>query len=210
MTEEHETKIEEIPKTSILNRLHLENRPKALGTLFFGILGAIIYVVASLIPMPYMMISILKFGLLLGVVIVALTGAIRGPVAGFLAGYLGEIFYGLFVYNVVVAMTFHAAAYGILGLITGLVTYDFTNGKSLAKLSVLSIVGFLFTVLLSVVVGIVIEGYSVMAAIAFSMLPLITLGLPTLLFLTPVMARLWYGFMQKMKAIASAEIESSE
>ena len=155
--------------------------------------------------MPFVMVSILKFGLLPAVVIIALTGAIRGPLAGFLAGYLGEVLYGLLVYNVVVTMTLPGIAYGVLGLIVGLSSYDFTNGRSLLKLSILSIVGFTFTVLLGVVVGITVEGYSIMAALAFSMLPLLTMGLLTLFFLTPVVARIGHAFYVWLSAIEPNE-----
>ena len=89
-------------------------------------------------------------------------------------------------------------AFGVLGFIVGIASYDFSNGRSLAKLSVLSTIGFVFTVLLVVVIGITIEEYSVLAAIAFNMLPLLTTGIPTLIFVTPVIARLWFHAVTKL------------
>ncbi len=210
MTEENEQQTEEITKTPMLEKFQMHDKNTALWTIIFAVLGAFLYVGISLIPMPFMMVSILKFGLLPAVTIIALTGAIRGPIAGFISGYLGEVIYGLLVYDIIVTLTLPAIAYGIMGLIVGLASYDFTNGRSLVKLAILSVVGFVFTILLSVVLAITVAGYSVMAAIAFGMLPLMTMGLLTLFFLTPVLARAWYVFMQKMKAIASAEIETSE
>ena len=210
MTEENEQQTEEITKTSILEKFQIQDKNTALWTLIFALLGALLYVGISMIPMPFTMVSILKFGLLPAVTVIALTGAIRGPIAGFISGYLGEVIYGLLVYNVVVTMTLPAMAYGVMGLIVGLISYDFTNGRSLVKLSILSIVGFIFTILLSVVLAITVEGYSVLAAILYSMLPLVTMGLLTLFFLTPVLARVWYEFMKKMKAIGSGEVEAAE
>lgn len=210
MTEENEQQTEEITKESILRKLHMSDKSTAAWTIIFGVLGALLYAGASMIPMPFIMVSILKFGLLPAVTIIALTGAIRGPIAGFIAGYLGEVIYGLLVYGVVVTVTLLAVAYGIMGLIVGLASYDLTNGRSLMKLAVLSVVGFLFTILLSVVLAITVEGYSVMAAIAFNMLPLLTMGLLTLFFLTPVLARAWYEVMRKMRAIASANVGMSD
>ena len=210
MTEENEQPTEEITKASLFEKIQMQDRNTALWTILFALLGAFLYVGISMMPMPFIMVSILKFGLLPAVTIIALTGAIRGPIAGFISGYLGEVIYGLLVYNVIVTLTLPAVAYGIMGLIVGLTSYDFTNGRSLIKLAILSVVGFVFTILLSVVLAITVEGYSVMASIAFNMLPLMTMGLLTLFFLTPVLARAWYEFMRKMRAIASAEIEPSE
>jgi hypothetical protein len=205
MTEENEQPTEDVTTTSLTERLHLQDMNTAIWTIIFAVLGAAIYVGISLIPMPFMMVSVLKFGLLPAVTIIALTGAIRGPLAGFIAGYLGEVLYGLLVYNVVVTMTLPAMAYGIMGFIVGLSRYDFTNGRSLLKLAILSVIGFVFTTLLTVVLAITVEGYSVLAAIAFAMLPMLTMGLLTLLFLTPVLARLWYIFMNKISILAADE-----
>ncbi|MDF1537786.1 MAG: ECF transporter S component [Candidatus Thorarchaeota archaeon] len=205
MTETETIHEDEITKDAILEKFQMQNGNMLLWTIIFAIIGATLYVGVSLIPMPYTMVSILKFGFLPAIVIIALVGAIRGPIAGFLAGYLGEVLYGLFVYNVIVTMTLPAIAYGILGFVVGLATYDFNNGRSLLKLSILSVVGFVFTVLLGMVIGISIENYSTMAALAFSMLPLLTMGIPTLLFLTPVVARVWYALTAKLATIEPRE-----
>jgi uncharacterized membrane protein len=137
-------------------------------------------------------------GLLPALVIIALVGAIRGPIAGFLVGYLGEIIYGLVAYNVIVTLTIPAMAYGVMGFVVGLKTYDFTDGRSLLKLSILSMVGYVFTILLVVVNGIAIEVYSLDAGLLYIMLPMITMGIPTLLFVTPVAARIWHEVKNKV------------
>jgi hypothetical protein len=188
---EETTETEEITKTSVLEKFQIQSKRMFIWTVIYAIIGALLYVAISLIPIPFTMVSILKFGLLPAITIIALVGAIRGPFAGLLAGYLGEVLYGLLVYNVIVTSTLPALAMGLLGFVVGLATYDFTNGRSLVKLSILSVVGFLFTILLSTVIGLTVEGYATMAAIAFSMLPLLTMGIPTALFLTPVLARIW-------------------
>ncbi|MHA2286822.1 MAG: hypothetical protein ACXABZ_13230, partial [Candidatus Thorarchaeota archaeon] len=148
--------------------------------------------VISMIPMPYTAISLIKLGFLPALAIICVVGAIRGPLAGFLTGYLGVVIYGLVSYNVIVTYTLPAVAYGIMGLIVGLATYDFTNGRSLGKLSLLSLIGFVFTTLLVVVIGLTIEGYATLAAIGLQLLPLLTSGIPTVILLTPIFARLWY------------------
>ncbi|MHA1928050.1 MAG: hypothetical protein ACTSV2_05645 [Candidatus Thorarchaeota archaeon] len=196
---------EGISTSSLKAKFQMVDGQMALWTIIYSILGALLYVGISLVPMPFVMVNILKFGLLPAVVVIALVGAIRGPIAGFIAGYLGEVLYGILVYNHIVTLTLPAMAFGVLGFIAGFATYDFANGRSLAKLSVLSAIGFVFTVLLVVVIGITIEDYSILAAIAFNMLPLLTTGLPTLIFVTPVIARIWLELVTKMDQPESSE-----
>jgi energy-coupling factor transport system substrate-specific component len=181
--------------TSILERFQIQDGKMALWTVLYSLLGVIVYVTLSLIPMPYLMVSLFKLGLLPALAVIGVVGAIRGPIAGFITGYLGEVVYGLVSHGVVVAMTLPALAYGVMGFVVGLASYDLANGRSLAKLSVLSLVGYVFTVLLVIVVGIVVTDYSIMAALAFQLLPLLTLGIPTVILLTPVFARTWHLFV---------------
>jgi hypothetical protein len=151
--------------------------------------------------MPYTMVSLFKFGLLPALAIIALVGAIRGPFAGILTGYLGIITYNLFVYNALVILTLPALAYGILGFIVGLASYDFSNGKSLGKLSVLSAIGLVFTALVLVVIGMFVEQNSILAALGFVMLPLLTTGLPSVILITPILARIWNYVSPKAQSL---------
>ena len=188
---------EEISKDSILEKFQMQSTNMILWTIIYAIIGTILYVGVALIPMPYLAEDLMLFGLLPAIVIIALVGAIRGPIAGLLVGYLGEVLYGLIAYNVVVSMTIPAMAYGVLGFVVGLKTFDFTDGRSLLKLSILSVVGYVFTILLVVVNGIVIEVYSLDAGLLYIMLPMITMGIPTLFFVTPVVARIWHEVKNK-------------
>ncbi len=196
-TPEPETVQEDkISMGSILEIFQMQSTNMILWTIISSIIGTVLYVGVALIPMPYIADDLMLFGLLPAVVIIALVGAIRGPIAGFLVGYLGEVLYGLLVYNVIVTMTLPAMAFGILGFVVGLTTYDFTNGKSLLQLSIISVVGFIITVLLVLVIGLTIEVYSFDAALLYLTLPMLTMGIPTLLFLTPVVARIWPIFVR--------------
>ena len=188
---------DEISKKSILEKFQLQNSSMILWTIISAIVGTVLYVGVALIPMPYLAEDLMLLGLLPALVIIALVGAIRGPIAGFLVGYLGEIIYGLVAYNVIVSLTIPAMAYGVMGFVVGLKTYDFTDGRSLLKLSILSVVGYVFTILLVVVNGIGIEVYSLDAGLLYIMLPMITMGIPTLFFLTPVVARIWHEVKNK-------------
>ena len=96
-------------------------------------------------------------------------------------------------------------AVGLLGFVVGLTTYDFTNGKSLLKLSIISVVGLGFTVMFGLIIGLTIEVYSFDAALLYLTLPTLTLGIPTLFFVTPVAARIWHEISEIANKYISTE-----
>ncbi|TFG13494.1 hypothetical protein EU537_06410 [Candidatus Thorarchaeota archaeon] len=178
--------------------LQIDGMEMFAWTIVYGFLGAVLYMLVSLIPMPYTMVSLFKFGLLPSISIVAITGAIRGPLAGFLSGYIGVLIYDWISYGLVVTLTLPAMAFGVTGFVVGMASYRFDTGRSLAKLSVLSMIGFVFTTLLVVVIGLIVEGYATMAAIGFVMLPMLTLGLPSAFLLPPILAAGWQVITSKI------------
>ena len=202
MNEEHVEVVEESATDeediAILELLQMQTPKTAQWTIVYAIIGAIIYVGIAAIPLPYTMVSLFQFGLLPSIAVIGVVGAHRGPMAGFLSGYLGVILYDLIFTGLIVTMTLPAVAYGVLGLVIGLPRYQFDNGRSLGKLSLLSVVGFVFTTLLVVVIGITVESYSTLVAIGFVMLPMLTVGLPSALLLTPVFARIWYEVTRRI------------
>jgi hypothetical protein len=183
----------------VMEKLRIEHWTVALITIIFGLVGAGVFALVNSIRMPYTMVSLFKFGLAPALAIIALVGAIRGPLSGFLTGYLGVVTYDLLFFNTIVTLTLPALAYGILGLIVGLASYDFSNGRSLGKLSILSIIGLVFTALLLVVIGMFVEQTAVLAGLGFVMLPLLTTGLPTVILITPILARLWLVASQNIQ-----------
>lgn len=185
---------ESVSERSILQRFHIQNGPNLALTILYGIIGAGVYFLISMIPTPFTMVSLFKLGIAPALAVIGVIAALRGPLAGFLAGYLGVVIYDLTL-GAVVTMTLPAIGYGFLGLVVGLATYDLTNGRSLIKLSVLSAVGFVFTVLIVVAVGLTVESYATLVALGFVMLPLLTVGLPSVILLTPVFARLWQALV---------------
>ena len=201
MTDESLNKQEEdsISKARVMEKFHIQSTEMLVWTLLYSLLGVTIYVAISGVTMPYIIVDMFTFGLAPALAIIALAGAIRGPLAGFLTGYLGTLLSGILYYEVVATMTLPSAAFGILGFIVGLATYDLANGRSLIKLSILSAIGFIFTVLLLVVIGLVVEEYATLVAMGFVLLPELTLGLPSVLLLTPVLGRLWHAFMLRFK-----------
>ncbi|MHA1614095.1 MAG: hypothetical protein ACTSYJ_04575, partial [Candidatus Thorarchaeota archaeon] len=177
---------------SIVDRLYLQNSREILLTIICIVLGISLFLGFSLIQMPYIMISFFALGLAPAYAIIAVTGAIRGSFAGFIVGALGKLFTDLFLYGVIPLMGLPCLAYGVLGLIVGLTTYDFTVGRSLAKMSILSMVGLAFTLMLVVVIGLLLGDVAILVGIAFVLLPQLTLGLPSVFLLTPIFARIWY------------------
>ena len=188
-----ESVVEVTEKKSVLERFYIQDGYNFAWTLFYALIGTGVFVLFSMVPMPYTMVSLFKFGIAPALAVIGVVAAIRGPLAGFLTGYLGVVFYDLAIRGAVVTMTLPAIGYGLLGFIVGLATYDLTSGRSLVKLSVLSTVGFVFTVLIVVAVGLTVESIATLVALGFVMLPLITVGLPSVMLLTPVFARVWHA-----------------
>ncbi|MHA1246101.1 MAG: ECF transporter S component [Candidatus Thorarchaeota archaeon] len=181
----------------ILKILHLNGAYVAVLTVVYGLLGALIVMALLWLPQPYKMISIIKLGLVPALAVIAVVGAIRGPIAGFVSGFVGTFMYDLVIRGTIVTMGLTAASYGILGFVVGLASYSFENGRSLLKLSILSAVGLVLAVLVIVLTGLTVEGYATLVAIAYVLLPLLTTGLPSVLFLTPLFARLWFEFVKR-------------
>ncbi|MGY5860649.1 MAG: ECF transporter S component [Candidatus Thorarchaeota archaeon] len=179
------------PGKSVIEQLYLQNTREIVLTIICIAFGISIFLILASIQMPFIMISFFALGLAPAYAIIALSGAIRGPIAGFLVGFLGKLFSDLYLYNVIPIMGLPALAFGVLGLIVGFTTYDFENGRSLAKLSILSMVGLAFTLLLVTVIGLIVGDVAILVLIGFQLLPEITLGLPSVFLLTPILARIW-------------------
>ncbi|MFW9805583.1 MAG: hypothetical protein ACFFFK_02485 [Candidatus Thorarchaeota archaeon] len=184
---------------TFIERLKIQHWTNALVTILFGLIGAGLFAFVNSVNMPFTMVTLIKLGLSPALAIIAVIGAIRGPIAGFLTGYLGIVTYDLLFYNTVVTLTFPALAYGVLGLIVGLASYEFSKGRSLGKLSILSAIGLVFTGLLLVIIGMFVEQTAVLAGIGFVLLPLLTTGLPSVILITPILARLWVVVSERVQ-----------
>lgn len=186
---------DEVSKKSILEKFQMNTSDAIVWTLIYTLVGIVLFILVSQIPAPYIMVDLFTFGILPALAIIPVMGAIRGPIAGFLTGYLGIVLFDFLIYGAVVTMTLPAIGYGLLGFIVGLATYDLSNGRSLIKLTILSVIGFVFTLLIIIAAGLVVESYATLIALGFVMLPLLTSGLPTVLLLTPVYARVYHLLM---------------
>jgi hypothetical protein len=182
---------QETPSRSLIEKLQIQSTNAILWTLTAAFLGALIYLVFEAIPMPYLAVSLLTLGFAPALSVIAAVGAIRGPFAGLLTGYIGVLLTDIILNGEIAALTLYGFALGVLGFVVGLANYDFTKGRSLAKLSVLSAVGLIFATLLTVLIGLFIERIAILVAIGFQLLPLLTIGLPTVILLTPLFVRFW-------------------
>jgi len=177
-------------KQALWERMRIQNKKEAIWTIVFSLAGAAIYLIIALIPMPYTMVSLFKFGLAPALAVIPAVGAMRGPIAGLLTGYIGEVMHSLVVSGGIVTATLPALAFGVMGLIVGFAGYEFSRGRSLAKMSLLSAVGFVVMASLVLVIGLMVEHAGTLAEMGFAFLPLLTVGLPTVILLTPVFGRI--------------------
>lgn len=201
MTEEVTPESTETPSEPKTRRI---KRPEnVLRTILVSIIAALLFLVLDVIQWPYTAIGLFRLGLAPALAVVASIGAVRGPLAGFLTGYIGKILSDFVLSGAIVAFTLYGLAIGFLGLVVGLASYDLTSGRSLVKMSVLSAIGLVFTALLTVVFGLFVEGIASIVSIGFQLLPMLTVGMPTVILLTPLFARIW-------QFITSSPAEESE
>ncbi len=206
MTEEEATESIETDEQSLREKLQVQSSDGALRMLTVSILGAIIFLLLEMIPWPYLAVDLFPLGFIPALAVVATIGAKKGPLAGFLTGYLGTLLSDIVLSGTIAVFTLYGAAIGVLGLITGLASYDLVSGRSLAKLSVMSLIGLVFTTLLTVVFGLFVERLATLAALGFQLLPLLTKGIPTVILLTPLFARIW----ESASSTRAEETEASE
>jgi len=191
MSETESIALQETPSRTFTEKLQIQSSNAILLTLIASFLGATIYLGIEMIPMPYLAVSLFTFGLAPSLSVIAAVGAIRGPIAGLLTGYIGGLLVDIILNGEIFALTVSGLALGVMGFIVGFANYDFTKGRSLAKLSALSAVGLIFAILLTVLIGLFVEQLATLVVIGFQLLPLLTLGLPTVIVLTPLFARFW-------------------
>jgi uncharacterized membrane protein len=144
------------------------------------------------------MVSLLKLSLIPSLTIIAVVGAIRGPLAGFVTGYFGLVLHDFIFFNTVLTYTLPAVAYGILGFVVGIASYDFERGRSLGKLSIMSAIGLIFAALILAIINLYVDQHSILVALGFTLLPHLTAGLPAVIFVTPILARIWSIFATKI------------
>ena len=192
---------QESPNRTLIEKLQIQSSNAIMWTLLAAFLAAIIYLVIEMIPMPYLAISLFTLGFAPALAVITTVGAIRGPIAGLVAGYIGVLLTDLVFNGAISGFTLYGFALGFMGFVAGLANYDFKIGRSLAKLSVLSAVGLIFATLLTVLIGLFVEQLAILVALGFQLLPMLSIGLPTVILLTPLFARFWSVVSVKIKVL---------
>jgi uncharacterized membrane protein len=192
MSEQKKNKMKKFTAEFLLEKLQIQSSKALLITLLYSSIAIVIFLLMSLIPQPFIMNGLFKFGLILPLALIPTIAAIRGPLAGFITGYIGTFLFDLVVYRVILLVTIPYLPYGLLGLLIGLANYQINNGKSLAKLAIISTLVFLLSVLLLTIIGLTMQGISILVFLGFVVLPLLSMGIPSIFLLTPLYSRLWH------------------
>ena len=192
MSELKKNKMKKFTAEFLLEKLQIQSSKALLITLLYSSIAIVIFLLMSLIPQPFIMNGLFKFGLILPLALIPTIAAIRGPLAGFITGYIGTFLFDLVVYRVILLVTIPYLPYGLLGLLIGLANYQINNGKSLAKLAIISTLVFLLSVLLLTIIGLTMQGISILVLLGFVVLPLLGMGIPSIFLLTPLYSRLWH------------------
>ena len=192
MSEQKKNKMKKFTAEFLLEKLQIQSSKALLITLLYSSIAIVIFLLMSLIPQPFIMNGLFKFGLILPLALIPTIAAIRGPLAGFITGYIGTFLFDLVVYRVILLVSIPYLPYGLLGLLIGLANYQINNGKSLAKLAIISTLVFLLSVLLLTIIGLTMQGISILVFLGFVVLPLLSMGIPSIFLLTPLYSRLWH------------------
>ena len=184
--------IRKISKENLLKKFQIQSLKDVLITLLYSLIAIVCYILISLLPKPYTMVGLLKFGVIPALSLIPLLGAIRGPLAGFITGFFGPLFFDLIFNQIVLAFTISYLPFGILGFLVGLARYQLNNGKSLVKLALLSTLAFFLSVILLTVISLTIQQTSLLVVLGYVTLPLLAMGIPSIFLLTPLYSRLWH------------------
>ncbi|MEE9572666.1 MAG: ECF transporter S component [Candidatus Neomarinimicrobiota bacterium] len=198
MSEQKKNKMKKFSAEFLLEKLQIQSSKALLITLLYSGIAIVIFLLMSLIPQPFIMNGLFKFGLILPLALIPTIAAIRGPLAGFITGYIGTFLFDLVVYRVILLVTIPYLPYGLLGLLIGLANYQINNGKSLAKLAIISTLVYLLSVLLLTIIGLTMQGISILVFLGFVVLPLLGMGIPSIFLLTPLYSRLWHILAYKV------------
>ena len=192
MSEQKKNKMKKFSAEFLLEKLQIQSSKALLITLLYSGIAIVIFLLMSLIPQPFIMNGLFKFGLILPLALIPTIAAIRGPLAGFITGYIGTFLFDFLVFRVILLVTIPYLPYGLLGFLIGLANYEINNGKSLAKLAIISTLVFLLSVLLLTIIGLTMQGISILVFLGFVVLPLLSMGIPSIFLLTPLYSRLWH------------------
>jgi len=174
-----------------LRILRVESRESVMRTLVGAIAGIVSYVILNLVSLPdYKLMGLVTVRIDLALLVIPLAAAFLGPLAGFLVGLFGTLGVDVLLAQQIVAFGAVDLAYGVLGLIIGIPHYTqrdgFLKSRTLGKLILVSLTGFLVMVLVYLVGLIVIAGQNILPTMLFNFLRFFSVSLITLVIVAPV------------------------
>jgi hypothetical protein len=176
----------------------MQRTRRVLEVLKCSFLWASAYILFSFHPRIEIPVSIFVFGVVPAWPVITTAGAYGRSSVGFLTGFLGTIAFDFLTTRTVLTYALPAVAYGAMGLVAGLARYDTTNGRSLVKLSIVSTIGMILTSLSIVAIEWAIVVYPTITDVVSTLLPLLTIGIPTVFILTPIYAGVWHYISKRI------------
>jgi len=166
-----------------------------MRTLVGAIAGVVGYVVLNIVSLPeYKLMGFVTVRIDLALLVIPLTAAFLGPLAGFLVGLFGTLGADVLLAQQIVAFGAVDLAYGLLGLIIGIPRYTqrdgFSRTRTLGKLILVSLAGFVVMIIVYLFGLIVIAGQNIMSTMLFNFLPFFSVPLITVVIVAPVAVRL--------------------
>jgi hypothetical protein len=182
-------------KEKVLYFCRFHTREEILRTFLGALIGVTCHIALYLLKLPsYKLIGLLTVRIDLAILVIPIVAAFFGPLAGLLVGLFGTLGAdGLFAQHII-ALGLINLSYGLLGFIVGIPHYTegegFSKGRTLGKLILSMIGGYLVMALIYLGGLIVIAGQNVLPTLLYNFLPFFSASLITLFIVAPVAVRL--------------------
>ncbi|WXG47027.1 MAG: ECF transporter S component [Candidatus Atabeyarchaeum deiterrae] len=179
----------------ILSFLRLDTEDSANRTCLTIIVGVFSYMLLYAVELPeYKALGLITVQISLALLVIPLVAAFFGPFAGFVVGLFGTLIADLLYTQQIIALGLINLSYGLLGLIVGIPHYNqgegFSRGRTLGKLILFTMAGFLVMIVFYLAGLLLIVGENFLSAILYNFLPFFSVSLITLLIVAPVAVRL--------------------
>ncbi|MCY3413374.1 MAG: hypothetical protein INQ03_17170 [Candidatus Heimdallarchaeota archaeon] len=155
------------------------------------LVNTIIFIIFGLLSFPYVNIGMIRIGLNIGILALAVIAIFNEPRISFAVGLIGSILLELFITGTVVSFGLVSLTYGILAYIISKPVYDYSSLAT--KVELLRIMkntsfGFLVFIILHIIILLLIQNQNIQSAVLFAILPLFIPSFFALVFYSPVFA----------------------
>lgn len=179
----------------LLRFLRLDTHESIKRTLIGTTAGILSYLILFLIVLPsFKVMGLLTVQIDLALLVIPVAAGFFGPLAGFMVGLFGTLGADILFTQQIIALGVIDLSYGLLGFIAGIPRYTqgegFSNGRTLGKFILFTMVGFAVMVIVYLAGLILIAGQNFLSAFLYNFLPFFSVSLLTLLIISPVAVRL--------------------